>query len=62
MGKAFLQWLSAGLAGIAVATYQYFTSGHAVTVKAVVGFVATALLVRAANWVIATFGPQPVQP
>jgi hypothetical protein len=60
MGKQLLSWMAAGLAGIAVATYQYFTSGHALTAKALAGFVASALLVRAANWIVANLGPKPV--
>ena len=59
MGKQFLSWMAAGLGAIAVATYNYFTSGHEITLKTVVAFIATALLVRAVNWVVATFGPQP---
>lgn len=59
MTKNFLSWMAAGLAGIAVATYTYFTSGHAVSFKAVAGFVVAAILVRAANWVVATLGPKP---
>ena len=59
MGKQFLAWMSAGLAGIAVAAYQYFAAGQAVSLKSVLTFVASALLVRASNWVIATFGPKP---
>lgn len=59
MGKAFLSWMAAGLAGIAVAAYQHFTTGAPVNAKAVIGFVAAALLVRAANWIVATFGPKP---
>lgn len=59
MGKSFLSWMAAGLAGIAVAVYTYATTTGGVTVKSIVGFVAAALLVRAANWVVATFGPKP---
>lgn len=61
MGKSFLSWMAAGLAGIAVAAYTYVTTSGGVTLKSVVGFVAAALLVRAANWAVATFGPKPVQ-
>jgi hypothetical protein len=60
MGKQFLSWMAAGLAGIAVAAYQFIQAGGPVTLKAVGGFVLTALIVRAANWVVATFGPKPV--
>lgn len=62
MGKQFLSWMAAGLAGIAVAAYQHFAGGVAIDLKAVAGFVAAALLVRAANWVVATFGPKPEAP
>lgn len=57
MTKNFLSWISAGLAAIFAAALQYFTSGHELTLKAAGVFVGTALLVRAAQWVIATFGP-----
>lgn len=59
MSKNFLSWMAAGLAGIAVATYEHFSSGAAVSAKAVIGFVVAALLVRASSWVVATFGSKP---
>lgn len=59
MGKQFLSWMAAGLAGIAVATYEFIEHGTGLTVKTVVSFVLAAILVRAANWAVATFGPKP---
>lgn len=59
MGKQFLSWMAAGLAGIAVAAWQHFQAGVPVSAKTVIGFVGAAVLVRAANWVVATFGPKP---
>lgn len=59
MGKQFLSWMAAGLAGIAVAAYEFIEHGGAFTLKSIAGFVAAAVLVRAANWVVATFGPKP---
>lgn len=59
MTKNFLSWMAAGLGAIVVATYTYFTSGHVITFKAVIGFVASAVLIRAVNWVVANYGPKP---
>lgn len=59
MGKQFLSWMAAGLAGIAVGAYQFIEAHGAFNMKAVLGFVVSAVLVRAANWVVATFGPKP---
>lgn len=59
MGKAFLQWMAAGLGGIVAAALVYYQSGAVLTVKSVLGFVGAALAVRAANWIIATLGPKP---
>lgn len=59
MGKAFLSWMAAGLGGILVAALGFIQSGGPVTVTTVLTFVGSALLVRAANWIVATLGPQP---
>lgn len=61
MTKNFLSWMASGLAGIAVSVYTYFTSGHELSLKSVLSFVASAVLVRAAQWVVANLGPKPVE-
>lgn len=58
--KELIKWMAAGLAGIALATWQHFQAGTPVSLKLVVAFVASALLVRAANWVVANVGPKPL--
>lgn len=60
MTKNFLSWMAAGVGAILAAALQYFTSGGELSVKSVAAFVGTALLLRAANWVVSTFGPRPV--
>lgn len=59
MPKAFLSWMAAGLGGIVAAALVHFSSGTPVTLKSLVGFVGAAIAVRAANWIVATFGPKP---
>ena len=59
MGKQFLSWMAAGIGAILASALQYFTSGHVLTVSSLLTLVGTALLLRAANWVVATFGPKP---
>ena len=61
MTKNFLSWMASGLAGIAVAVYTYFTSGHELSLKAAAGLVVSALLVRAAQWVVANLGPHQAE-
>lgn len=60
MGKAFLQWMAAGVGGILAAALAHFTSGAPLTFTTLLTFVGAAVLVRAANWVIAFLGPKPV--
>jgi hypothetical protein len=59
MGKNFLSWMAAGIGALLASALQYFASGQAVSLKAVAVFIGTGLLVRAANWVVSTFGPKP---
>lgn len=59
MGKQFLAWLAAGVGGIIAAGIQALQSGGGVNLKAAGSAVLVAVLLRAANWVIATFGPKP---
>ena len=59
MGKSFLSWMAAGLGGILAAALIHFQSGAPLDLKAVAGFIGAALLVRAANWIVATLGPKP---
>lgn len=59
MPKQFLSWMAAGLGGILAAALVQFQSGTPLTAKAVLSFVGAALAVRAANWVVAVFGPKP---
>ncbi len=58
MGKQFLGWLAAGLGGILTAAVAHFSSGAAFSLKDAGTFIGFALLVRAANWVVATLGPK----
>lgn len=57
MTKNLLSWMAAGLAAIVVATVNYVAVHPGLSLKAVALYVATALIVRAANWVIANYGP-----
>lgn len=59
MTKNLLSWMAAGLGGLLTAVYQYLSSGHEVSWKGLLGLVATTLLLRAAQWVVANLGPQP---
>jgi hypothetical protein len=59
VGKNFLSWIAAGLGGIIAAGVQALQSGGGVNLKAAGSAVLVALLLRAANWVIATLGPKP---
>lgn len=59
MGKQFLAWLAAGIGGIIAAGVQALQSGGGVNLKAAGTAVLVAVLLRAANWVVATFGPKP---
>jgi len=59
MTKNFLSWMSAGIGAILASTLSYFMSGNPVTFKSVVTVLGTALLLRAASWVVANFGPKP---
>ena len=59
MGAAFLKWMSAGLGAIFASALSYFMSGNVFTVKSALTFIGTALLLRAASWIVSTFGPKP---
>jgi len=59
VGKQFLAWLAAGIGGIIAAGVQALQSGGGVNLKAAGTAVLVAVLLRAANWVVATFGPKP---
>ena len=62
MGKQFLSWMAAGLGGILSQVFAMIQVGGGVTVKLVLNAVIVAVLLRAANWVVATFGPKPAVP
>lgn len=59
MGKNFISWMAAGVGGILAAAVQVLTAGGSIDLKAAGTAALTAVLLRAANWVIATFGPKP---
>lgn len=59
MTKNFLSWMSAGVGAILASALQYFTAGNVLTLKSVGAFVGTAILLRAASWVVANYGPKP---
>ena len=58
MLKNLLSWLAAGVGGILSQVFALLQGGN-VNLKIVLNAVAIAVLLRAANWVIATFGPKP---
>ena len=59
MGKAFLQWMAAGIGGILSQVFAVIQSGGAISAKVVLNALVVAALLRAANWVITTLGPKP---
>lgn len=59
MTKNLLSWMAAGLAALAAATVDYVVAHPGLSVKAVALYIATGLIVRAANWVVANLGPKP---
>ena len=59
MGKQFLAWMAAGVGGILSQVFAAIQSGGGFTPKAVLNAVIVAAILRAANWIIATFGPKP---
>lgn len=62
MGKAFVQWMAAGIGGILAAAVQVLTSGGGINLKAAGVALLTAVVLRAANWVVSYFGPKPAAP
>ena len=58
MGKAFLSWMAAGVGGLLSQVFAAIQAGGA-TPKLLLNAAVVAILLRAANWVIATFGPKP---
>jgi len=55
----FFKWMQAGLAGAAQAVIQAVSGGH-FGVKALALGVLGALVVRAAGYVVARYGPAPL--
>jgi len=57
MNKNFWSWMAAGVGSLVLSIANYLTSGQSISAKSVGLFIGGAVLLRAANWVIANVGP-----